>query len=114
MILIQQMHSSGILRFNDSVNDMSFWSKFKYTNKGPHSLGNNNSNNIGIRYRGKLVDASCYSNIVLKTSLIAGNSLEPKVPIMVIIFRIGQSAAKPLYNKGTFNDYRKGNYREIL
>lgn len=45
------MHSSGILRFDDNVNDMNFWSKLKYTNKGPHSLGTNNSNNIGIRYR---------------------------------------------------------------
>ena len=30
-----------------------------------------------------------------KTPLIAGNSLEPKV-LRVIIFRIGQSAAKPV------------------
>ena len=52
MILIQKMHASGILRFDDSVNDMNFWSKFKYTSKGPNSLGGNNSNNIGIRYRG--------------------------------------------------------------
>jgi hypothetical protein len=45
------MHTSGILRFDDNVNDMSFWSKFRYTNKGPHSLGGKNSNNIGIKYR---------------------------------------------------------------
>ena len=51
-ILIQKMHNSGVLRFNDNVNDMGFFSKFKYTNKGPHSLGSKNSNNIGIRYRG--------------------------------------------------------------
>ena len=37
-IIIQKMHSSGILRFDDAVNDMDFWSRFKYTNKGPHSL----------------------------------------------------------------------------
>lgn len=30
-ILIQKMHKSGILRFDDNVNDMNFWSKFKYT-----------------------------------------------------------------------------------
>ena len=70
------MHSSGILRFNDNVNDMSFWSKFKFTNKGPHSLGGNNSNNIGIKYRGK-VFATLYSNIKKITPLIAGNPLEP-------------------------------------
>lgn len=51
-ILIQKMHSSGILRFDDSINDMDFFSKFKYTVKGPHSLGGKNSNNISIRYRG--------------------------------------------------------------
>lgn len=50
-ILIQKMHLSGIMRFNDEVNDMSFWSHLKFTNKGPHSLGGNNSNNIGIKYR---------------------------------------------------------------
>ena len=48
-ILIQKMHSSGILRFDDSVNDMNFWSKFKYTSKGK-------------------IEGSC------KTPLIAGNS----------------------------------------
>ena len=46
------MHSSGVLRFDDSVNDMSFFGHFKYTSKGPNSLGVHNSNNIGIKYRG--------------------------------------------------------------
>lgn len=54
-ILIQKMHTSGILRFDDSVNDMNFFSKFRYTNKGPHALGSKNSNNIGIKYRGTWV-----------------------------------------------------------
>ena len=48
------MHSSGILRFDDTINDMDFFSKFKYTTKGPNSLGGKNSNNISIRYRGKM------------------------------------------------------------
>lgn len=51
-ILIQKLHQSGVLRFDDSVNDMNFWSKVKFTNKGPNSLGGKNSNNIGIKYRG--------------------------------------------------------------
>jgi hypothetical protein len=39
-ILIQKFHSSGILRFDESINDMSqFWCKFRYTAKGPHSIG---------------------------------------------------------------------------
>lgn len=50
-ILIQAMHQSGVLRFDDNVNDMNFFSKLKFTNKGPHSLGGKNSNNIGIKYR---------------------------------------------------------------
>ena len=31
------MHTSGILRFDESVNDMSFFSRFKFTNKGPET-----------------------------------------------------------------------------
>ena len=37
-ILLQKMHSSGILRFDDTINDMDFFSRFKYTTKGPHSF----------------------------------------------------------------------------
>ena len=51
-ILIQKMHTSGILRFDESVNDMNFFSKLKYTVKGPHSLGGKNSNNINMKQRG--------------------------------------------------------------
>lgn len=68
-ILIQKMHTSGILRFDESVNDMTFFSKFKYTNKGPHALGSKNSNNIGIKYRG--IHPSFLGNIDI---LVCGNS----------------------------------------
>ena len=50
-ILLTLIHKSGILRFDENVNDMTFFSKLKYTSKGPNSLGNRNSNNIGIKYR---------------------------------------------------------------
>lgn len=50
-ILLTLIHKSGILRFDENVNDMTFFSKLKYTSKGPNSLGNRNSNNIGMRYR---------------------------------------------------------------
>jgi hypothetical protein len=63
------MHTSGILRFDESVNDMSFFSRFKFTNKGPHSLGGKNSNNIGIRYRG--IHPSFLGNLDV---LVCGNS----------------------------------------
>ena len=65
-ILISKMHTSGVLRYDDNVNDMNFFSKFKYTSKGPHSIGSNNSNNIGIRMRSWLMQSYV-------TSLIAGN-----------------------------------------
>ena len=52
VIIIQKMNSSGIIRYNDVINDMTFFSKVKFTIKGPHSLGNKNSNSISARYRG--------------------------------------------------------------
>lgn len=51
-LLIQKMHQSGLLRFNECINDMTFFNRFKWTSKGPHSLGRKNSNNISARYRG--------------------------------------------------------------
>lgn len=35
-LLIRKMHDSGILRFNECINDMTFFNKFKWTSKGPH------------------------------------------------------------------------------
>ena len=37
-IMIQEIHASGIGRYNDIINDMDFFSKFKWTIKGPQSL----------------------------------------------------------------------------
>lgn len=51
-ILIQKLHMSGVLRFDESINDMNFFSKFKITSKGPHSLGGKDSNRISIKSRG--------------------------------------------------------------
>ena len=33
-IIIQKMNSSGIIRYNDVINDMTFFSKVKFTIKG--------------------------------------------------------------------------------
>lgn len=68
-ILLLKMHSSGILRYDDNVNDMNFLSKFKFSMKGPHSIGSKNANNIGIRYRG--LHPSFIGNI---DCLVCGNS----------------------------------------
>ena len=50
-IILSQLHSSGLLRFDDRVNDMDFFLKLKLTSKGPNSLGNKNDNNISAKYR---------------------------------------------------------------
>ena len=62
-ILLQQMYTSGILRFDDTINDLDFFSRFRYTTKGPNSLGGKNSNNISARYRG--IHPSMLGNIDL-------------------------------------------------
>lgn len=36
-LLIQRMHASGIFRYDETINDMDMFSRFKFTNKGPHS-----------------------------------------------------------------------------
>ena len=51
-ILLQQLHRSGLLRYDDRVNDQDFWGKLKVTSKGPNSLGGTNENNIAAKYRG--------------------------------------------------------------
>ena len=68
-ILIQQMHASGILRFDDNINDMTFFSKFKITMKGPHSIGNHDSNRISLKQRS--IHPSFLGNIDI---LVCGNS----------------------------------------
>lgn len=62
-ILITQLHKSGLLRFDDRVNDMDFFGKIRVTLKGPNSLGGTNENNIAAKYRG--VDPSYIGRIDL-------------------------------------------------
>jgi hypothetical protein len=68
-ILIQQIQSSGILRYDDEVNDMSIWSKLKETTKGPHAMGEKNSNGVGIKVRD--IHPSMLGNIDI---IVCGNS----------------------------------------
>lgn len=49
--VISKIHSSGLMKYDDLVNDMNFFQKFKVTMKGPNSLGNKNSRNIAARQR---------------------------------------------------------------
>lgn len=50
-ILLSQLHKSGLLRYDDRVNDLDFFGKLRVTFKGPNSLGGNNENNIAAKYR---------------------------------------------------------------
>jgi hypothetical protein len=36
-IIMQQLYKSGLLRYDDKINDMDFYSKFKFTLKGGHA-----------------------------------------------------------------------------
>ncbi len=51
-ILITQLYNSGLFRYDDQVNDMDFFSKLKYTVKGPNSQGGQNSQSISSYSRG--------------------------------------------------------------
>lgn len=51
-ILIQKLHNSRLLRYDDKVNDMDFFAKLKVTFKGPNSLGGNNDKTISVKYKG--------------------------------------------------------------
>lgn len=68
-LLISAMHRSGILRFDENINDMDFFSKFRWSSKGPHSVGGKNSNNIAISQRAIYPSFLGYIDI-----LVSGNS----------------------------------------
>jgi hypothetical protein len=52
MVIMEQLYKSGLLRFDDKINDMDFFSKYRFTLKGPNALGGKNDNNISTKYRG--------------------------------------------------------------
>jgi len=49
--VISKMHRSGLVRYNDVVNDMDVYQRFKCTLKGPNSIGSKNSRNINVSQR---------------------------------------------------------------
>lgn len=49
--IITKLHSSGLIKFDDTVNDSDMFNKLKITTKGPNSLGNKNSKNVSSKYR---------------------------------------------------------------
>lgn len=49
--LISRMHSSGLIRNEDIVNDMDMFARLRFTRKGPNALGNKNSRNVSSSQR---------------------------------------------------------------
>jgi hypothetical protein len=50
-IFLTKLYGSGVLRFNEINNDMDFKSHFKFTKKGPNSLGGTDNKRIPVRQR---------------------------------------------------------------
>lgn len=68
-ILLSKLFKSGLFRYDDQVNDMDMFNKFKYTIKGPNSVGGKNQNTVAASQRG--IDPSFIGRIDLN---VAGNS----------------------------------------
>ena len=68
-ILINNLYTSGIFKYDDVVNDMDFWSKLKFTIKGPNSQGGSSGKTIATGQRG--IDPSFIGRIDLN---VVGNS----------------------------------------
>lgn len=50
-IFIIKLYTSGVLRYTETFSDMDFENFFKFTKKGPNSLGNNDNKRIPPRQR---------------------------------------------------------------
>jgi hypothetical protein len=50
--LISKCHKSGLIKYDDLVNDMTMFQKFKITMKGPNAIGNKVSRNVSAKMRG--------------------------------------------------------------
>lgn len=51
-VILQSLHVSPLLKFDDRVNDLDVFSALRYTVRGPQSLGEKSSRNISLKYRG--------------------------------------------------------------
>ena len=50
--VISKLHSSGLMRYDDMVNDMDLFQKMKVTSKGPNSAGNKSNSKKLMRKEG--------------------------------------------------------------
>lgn len=65
-LLIQKMHSSGIFKYDENINDMDMFSRAKFTTKGPHSAQRRKILSCGIK-TSLTAGTACY---VLSTNLL--------------------------------------------
>lgn len=49
--LISKIHRSGLMKYDDLVNDMDMFERLKITMKGPNAIGNKNSRNVSAKQR---------------------------------------------------------------
>lgn len=49
--LVTALHLSGLMRFDERVNDLDFISKLNYTTKGPNSLSYKKQKTMGLKFR---------------------------------------------------------------
>lgn len=50
-LFITKLYSSGVLRYSETNSDMDMGNRFKFTKKGPNSLGNQDNRRIPVRQR---------------------------------------------------------------
>lgn len=50
-LFITKLYSSGVLRYSETNSDMDLGNRFKFTKKGPNSLGNQDNRRIPVRQR---------------------------------------------------------------
>jgi hypothetical protein len=75
-ILIKKLHSSGMLRYEETINDMSMTSRCKVTRKGSNSLGNKSQRSISKRQRDIHYSMLGYVDVSSSSSSDPGQSLE--------------------------------------
>lgn len=49
--LVSALHRSGLMRYDERVNDLDFISKLNYTTKGPNSLNEKKQKSMGLKFR---------------------------------------------------------------
>ena len=99
-LILQILQNSELLTYNDLSNDLDFFSKIRYTVKGPNSIGSGKSErNISIKYRG--IDPSYIGNLDINvyssSSPGLNGSLSPFVKTKNLYFNEDNEPQKVMY-----------------